>query len=134
MENHYRSKDQHTVKTLLIVDDEPAIRLLLKQFFQKKYEVVLLDDGIQAMEWLESHTETPVMILDLNMPAMSGGEVIMKVRVSEQHKTAPIIILSARESSQDRILCLRIGADDYVVKPFNPEEVDARIDAILRRM
>lgn len=122
------------MKTLLIIDDEPAIRLLLKQFFQKKYEVILLDDGFQAMEWLASHTEVPVMILDLNMPAMSGAEVIMKVRASEQHKTAPIIILSARESSEDRVLCLRIGADDYVVKPFNPEEVDARIDAILRRM
>lgn len=122
------------MKTLLIIDDEPAIRLLLKQFFQKKYDVVLLDDGIQAMEWLGSNTETPVMILDLNMPAMNGAEVIKKVRVSDRHRNAPIIVLSAKESSADRISCLRNGADDYVVKPFNPEEVDARIDAILRRM
>lgn len=122
------------MKTLLIIDDEPAIRLLLKQFFQKKYEVILLDDGIQAMDWLGSHTETPVMILDLNMPVMNGAEVIKKVRASDRHRSAPIIVLSAKESSADRISCLQNGADDYVVKPFNPEEVDARIDAILRRL
>ena len=122
------------MKTLLIIDDEPAIRLLLKQFFQKKYDVVLLDDGIQAVEWLGSHTETPVMILDLNMPAMNGMEVIANVRSSSNHRTAPIIVLSAKESSADRISCLRNGADDYVVKPFNPEEVEARIDAVLRRL
>ncbi len=118
----------------MIIDDEPAIRLLLKQFFQKKYDVVLLDDGIQAVEWLGSHTETPVMILDLNMPAMNGMEVIANVRSSSNHRTAPIIVLSAKESSADRISCLRNGADDYVVKPFNPEEVEARIDAVLRRL
>ena len=122
------------MKTLLIIDDEPAIRLLLKQFFQKKYDVVLLDDGIQAVEWLGSHTETPVMILDLNMPAMNGMEVIANVRSSSNHRTAPIIVLSAKESSADRISCLRNGADDYVVKPFNPEEVEARIDAVLRQL
>ena len=122
------------MKTLLIVDDEPAIRMLLQQFFKKKYDVVLLDGGKQAMQWLESNTAIPVIILDLNMPEVSGIDVITMVRASAQHQTAPIIVLSAQESSADRIKCLRAGADDYVVKPFNPEELDARVDAILRRI
>jgi DNA-binding response OmpR family regulator len=122
------------MKTLLIVDDEPAIRLLLKQFFMKKYDVVLLDGGKQAIDWLESNTAIPAIILDLNMPEIGGLEVIKKVRASSHHHKAPLIVLSSKESSTDRIACLRAGADDYVVKPFNPEELDARIDAILRRI
>ncbi len=122
------------MKTLLIVDDEPAIRMLLQQYFKKKYDVVLLDGGKQALQWLESNTAIPVIILDLNMPEVSGIDVITMVRASTQHQKAPIIVLSAQESSADRIKCLRTGADDYVVKPFNPEELDARVDAILRRM
>lgn len=122
------------MKKLLIVDDEPAIRMLLEQYFKKKYDVVLLDGGKQAVQWLDSNTDSPVIILDLNMPEVSGSDVIKKVRASAQHQKAPIIVLSAQESSADRIKCLRAGADDYVVKPFNPEELDARIDAILRRV
>jgi DNA-binding response OmpR family regulator len=122
------------MRTLLIVDDEPAIRLLLKQFFGKKYTIVTHDNGKQAVEWLSGTNEIPVMILDLNMPEMSGIEVIKHVRASAVHRTSPLIVLSSKESSADRIACLRAGADDYVVKPFNPEELDARIDAILRRV
>jgi DNA-binding response OmpR family regulator len=122
------------MKTLLIIDDEPAIRLLLRQFFMEKYEVVLLDGGKQASQWLESNKTIPIIILDLNMPEVSGLDVIKIVRGSKHHQNAPIIVLSAKESSADRILCLRSGADDYMVKPFNPEELDARVDAILRRI
>ncbi|MEI7907119.1 MAG: response regulator transcription factor [Bacteroidota bacterium] len=122
------------MKTLLIVDDEPAIRLLLKQFFMKRYNVILLDGGKQAVEWLDANTAVPVIVLDLNMPEIGGFEVIKKVRASAHHSAAPLIVLSSKESSADRIACLRAGADDYVVKPFNPEELDARIDAILRRV
>ena len=68
------------------------------------------------------------------MPDMSGIDVIKAVRASAMHKEAPIIVLSSKESSTDRIECLRTGADDYMVKPFNPDELDARIGAILRRL
>ena len=119
---------------LLVVDDEPAIRLLLQQFFKNRFDVVPLDGGTQAVAWLEAHTTPPSIILDLSMPDMSGMEVIKIVRASAVHKGAPIIVLSSKESSADRIACLRAGADDYVVKPFNPEELDARIHAILRRI
>ena len=123
-----------TPHTLLIVDDEPAIRLLLKQFFGNKFDVVTLEGGAQATTWLLAHSSMPCIILDLNMPGMDGMEVIRAVRSSAMHKDAPIIVLSSKESSADRIACLRMGADDYMVKPFNPDELDARIDAILRRI
>lgn len=122
------------MRTLLIVDDEPAIRMLLKQFFMKKFDVVMLDDGKQAISWMESNQTVPVIVLDLNMPEIGGIDVIKAVRASAHHAKAPVIILSSKESSADRIMCLRTGADDYMVKPFNPEELDARIEAILRRL
>lgn len=122
------------MRTLLIVDDEPAIRLLLKHFFTSRYAIETLDDGTQAVAWLAANAATPVIILDLNMPAMNGMEVIAHVRAHAVHHAAPVIVLSSKESSADRIACLRAGADDYLVKPFNPEELDARIDAILRRL
>ncbi len=123
-----------SLKILLIVDDEPAIRLLLRQYFAGKFDVVMLDGGSQAMTWLLTHTEIPCIILDLNMPDMSGMDVIKAVRASVMYKDAPIIVLSSKESSADRIACLRSGADDFVVKPFNPEELEARIEALLRRI
>jgi DNA-binding response OmpR family regulator len=122
------------MKTLVIVDDEPAIRMLLKQYFTSQYDIVTLDNGAQAVQWLSTATESPVIVLDLNMPELSGMEVIARVRASAVHAKAPVIVLSSKESSADRIACLKAGADDYVVKPFNPEELDARIAAILRRM
>lgn len=122
------------MRTLAIIDDEPAIRMLLKQYFTGKYDIVTLDDGAQAVQWLGTAASVPVIILDLNMPVMNGMEVIARVRASAVHAKAPVIILSSKESSADRIACLTTGADDYMVKPFNPEELDARITAILRRM
>lgn len=122
------------MKTLVIVDDEPAIRMLLKQYFTGQYDIVTLDNGAQAVQWLSTATESPVIVLDLNMPELSGMEVIARVRASAVHAKAPVIVLSSKESSADRIACLKAGADDYVVKPFNPEELDVRIAAILRRM
>jgi len=119
---------------LVIVDDEPAIRLLLNEFLQKKFKITTLNGGVSAIQHFEKNVEPDVLIIDLNMPDMSGLEVIQKIRKNPDWKRVAIIVLSGEESSKDRINCLRAGADDYVVKPFNPQELDARIDAILRRI
>jgi DNA-binding response OmpR family regulator len=123
-----------TLPTLLIVDDEPALRLLLNEFFKKTFQIVTLKDGLECMSYLQSHSMPLVAIVDLEMPGMGGLEVIKNVRANPQWNALIIIILSSRESSKDRIACLRGGADDYLVKPFNPDELDARIQAIFRRV
>ncbi len=119
--------------TMLIVDDEPALRMLLKEFFKKKFNSVALEDGLACIPYLEKNTLPLLMILDLEMPGMGGLDVIKKVRGKSDWNSIIIVVLSSKESSKDRIACLRAGADDYIVKPFNPEELDARIQAILRR-
>lgn len=119
---------------LLIVDDEPALRLLLNQFFQKNFNIVTLDGGFACLKYLEEKDEPQVLIIDLNMPDMSGVDVIKKIRSNPNWDKLAILVLSSAESSKDRINCLNSGADDFVIKPFNPEELNARINAILRRI
>ncbi|MBS1509002.1 MAG: response regulator transcription factor [Bacteroidetes bacterium] len=119
---------------LLIVDDEPALRLLLNQFFQKNFTIVTLEGGFACLKYLEEKDEPQVLIIDLNMPDMSGVEVIKKIRSNSKWDKLAILVLSSAESSKDRINCLNSGADDFVIKPFNPEELNARINAILRRI
>lgn len=119
--------------TLIVADDEPALRILLTQFFQNSFIVETVDGGQVCLDYLEND-EAAVVILDLNMPDMSGLEVIKKVRQNPKLDRVAIIMLSSAESSNDRIQCLNAGADDFVVKPFNPRELEARINAILRRI
>jgi len=119
---------------LLIVDDEPALRLLLTQFFQNQFRIITLDGGHACLKYLEEKDEPDVMITDLNMPDMAGIDLIKKIRTTTKWDYLAIVVLSSAESSKDRIECLRAGADDFVVKPFNPNELDARIGAIMRRL
>jgi DNA-binding response OmpR family regulator len=75
-----------------------------------------------------------VIVADVNMPDMNGMEFIAQIRTSGFFKDIPLIMLSGNEGTADKIKCLKAGADDYLVKPFNPEELEARITNILRRM
>lgn len=118
---------------LLIVDDEPALRLLLNEFFKKQFTIIALEGGKACLQYLEDREEPQVLIIDLNMPDLSGIEVIKRLRSNPKWDRLAVIVLSSAESSKDRITCLRAGADDFVIKPFNPAELDARVHAILRR-
>ncbi len=119
---------------LLIVDDEPVIRRFLENYLNKHFSVVTKNDGEDAMEWLNQANTVDAIIADLNMPRMNGLDFIRAVRNNQLVKEVPLIILSGNEKSADKIACLVAGADDYVVKPFNPEEILARLNNILRRI
>ncbi|QTN39558.1 response regulator [Cryomorphaceae bacterium] len=118
-------------KTVLVIDDEPVMRKLLEQFLNKKYEVTEMDDGKSALQWLYSGNIPHLIVADLNMPEINGFEFLEKVRGSDYFESVPIIILSGEESSTERIKCLKLGANDYIIKPFNPEELMLRIDNLL---
>ncbi len=113
-------------KTILIVEDDPHIRLGLKKALQMEgYQVLEATDGEQGL-WL-AQTETPALIvIDIMMPRMNGFEVIAALR-SDGNKT-PLIVLSARTETQDKVRGLKLGADDYMEKPFALEELLARIE------
>lgn len=120
-------------KTLLAIDDEISILEILNYFFGKKYEVVTQKNGRDALSWMHQGTLPEVIIADFDMPEMNGFDFINHVRSSGMFKDIPLIMLSGNENSANKVKCLKAGADDYMIKPFNPEELEARIDNILRR-
>ncbi|PVM90470.1 two-component system response regulator CreB [Caulobacter radicis] len=115
---------------ILIVDDEPHIRELLAFALGKAgYATVEAADGEAALEAIATH-KPALVVLDINMPRLNGLDVCRRIRAEGQ---LPVLLLSSRDDEIDRVLGIELGADDYVVKPFSPREVTARVSAILRR-
>lgn len=121
-------------KILLAVDDEKSILMILDFVFGKKYKVVQKNNGQEAAQWLQQGNMPDVIVADMNMPEMNGFEFILQIRSSGLYRDVPLIMLSGNENTADKIKCLNAGADDYLIKPFNPEELEARINNIFRRM
>lgn len=117
-------------RTILIVDDDPHIRQLLVFALGKAgFETIEASDGEAALA-LATERAPDLVVLDINMPRMDGLEVCRRLRAESP---VPILFLSSRDDEIDRVLGIELGADDYVVKPFSPREVVARVMAILRR-
>lgn len=122
------------MKDLIILDDEPALRLILKEYFKSSFNVVVLEDGSSLLKFLKQNPLPSVIVVDLAMPDMSGLDVIKEIRGNGHYDSLAIIVLSGKTESKERVECLNAGADDFMIKPFNPEELRARIHAILRRI
>lgn len=121
-------------KTLLIIDDEPAIRLILEHYFASEYEVVLTANGQEALDWLHQGHYADAIVADYEMPVLNGLDFIRELRALSAHESVPLLMLSATDETSKKILCLKAGADDYLVKPFNPEELEIRIQKVLGRV
>lgn len=117
-------------RQILIVDDDPHIRQLLVFALNKAgFATREASDGEAALAEIES-TPPDLVVLDINMPRMDGLEVCRRIRANGE---LPVLFLSSRDEELDRVVGIELGADDYVVKPFSPREVAARVAAILRR-
>ncbi len=117
---------------VLVIDDQPIMLKLLEQILKDRYEVVALENGKEALEWMYSGNIPDLVVADLNMPEIDGFEYIQRIRESGFFYDVPLIVLSGEESSTERIKCLKLGANDYLIKPFNPEELRLRIDNLIR--
>jgi len=116
---------------LLLVEDDPNLsRSLAAQLEQAGYSVEKSTDGREGLYYAREYP-VDLAIVDLGLPSMSGVELIKQLRADG--KEYPILVLTARDRWQDKVEVLKLGADDYVVKPFNVEELLARVDALLRR-
>ena len=116
--------------TILIIEDEPELVKILRSYLeQANYEVLTAYRGDAGLSMWE-HKNPDLVILDLNLPGMDGLDVAREIRRKSE---TPIIILTARVEETDRLIGLELGADDYIVKPFSPREVVARVRAVLRR-
>ena len=117
-------------KKVLVVDDEAKIRKVVSAYLKKEgFEVKEAEDGQKAIEIVESF-QPDLMVLDLMLPKISGEEVCQRVR---QKSELPILMLTAKNTEDDKIMGFNYGADDYLIKPFSNKELIARIKAILRR-
>ena len=119
---------------ILVVEDEQDIAGLIKHTLEKSgdMQVEVVGAGDAALRML-THREPDLIILDLNLPVMSGIEVCRIVRTRDDTAHIPIIMLTARTAESDRVTGLEIGADDYITKPFSLRELVARVRAVLRR-
>jgi two-component system alkaline phosphatase synthesis response regulator PhoP len=119
-----------TSKKVLVVDDEPQIVKVLKAYLEQSgFQVVIAADGNAALATFQRE-KPDFMILDLNLPGMDGLNVCRAIR---HESNIPILMLTARVEEADKLIGLELGADDYVVKPFSPREVVARVRTIFRR-
>lgn len=118
------------MSTILLVDDEPQILEILSSYLQKEgYHVLTAQTGKEAVEMATTVTFTCI-ILDLMLPDLGGEEVCIQIR---KESRVPILMLTAKSGEADRIRGLSIGADDYLIKPFSPRELVARVRAVMRR-
>ncbi|HLB47260.1 MAG TPA: response regulator transcription factor [Anaerolineales bacterium] len=116
--------------TILIADDEPQLVKVVRGYLEQAgFRVVTAGDGPTALAQYK-HEKPDLVLLDLNMPGLDGLDVARKLRATSN---VPIIMITARVEETDRLIGLELGADDYVLKPFSPREVVARVRAVLRR-
>ena len=119
-------------KRLLLIDDDPNLILLVKDYLEfRGYEVITAENGREALEILEQ--DVPDMIIcDVMMPEMDGYTFVEQVRQNERTSWIPVLFLSAKGQSADRVKGLNKGADVYMVKPFEPEELVAQVESSLK--
>lgn len=117
-------------QNILIVDDDKNIREVVKLYLRKEgYEIGEAQDGAMGLDMF-TEGAYDLILLDIMMPVMDGMETIKKIR---EKSTVPVIMLTAKGETFDKVLALELGADDYIVKPFDPKELVARVKAVIRR-
>lgn len=116
---------------VLIVDDEPFNLDVLEQELMDDYDVIRATNGVEALSQAEAR-DPDLILLDIRMPEMDGLSVVRKLRGSGKHVTTPVIMLTAQSTTEEKVEGLDAGADDYILKPFDPDDLHARIRSGLR--
>jgi DNA-binding response OmpR family regulator len=125
--------EDHARGSVLVVDDEPTIAEVVSRYLERAgYRTRIAADGVAAIE-AAADQRPDLVVLDLMLPRIDGLEVMRRLREQDPERIA-VILLTAKGEESDRVIGLRLGADDYVVKPFSPAELVARVDAVLRRV
>ena len=117
-------------KILIVEDDKEIGRLLFAYLRQQGYDAIIAENGLSALAVLHDRQDIDLVLLDLMLPLRSGAVVLTKLR---EFSDTPVIVLSAKDTVQTKIDVIRMGADDYITKPFDLDEVAVRIEAVLRR-
>ena len=119
--------------SMLAIDDEQSILLILQNYFKNDFCVETKANGKEALAWMQKGNVPDIIVADINMPEMDGYTFINHIRSSGFLQNIPMVMLSGSDSTENKLRCLESGADDFLVKPFNPKELAARVKGILRR-
>ncbi len=119
-------------KKILLIDDSNEFRSLIAIYLSEKYEIAAAENGAMALEKLQNGFIPDIIVSDLMMPEMNGAEMLDQVKISGMFNRIPVIFLSSIDKSSQRIELFKSGAFDYLIKPVNPEELEARIENALR--
>ncbi len=119
-------------KKILLVDDKEAIAKIVGICLAADFDSVYFDTPLKGIAWLQEGNMPDIIISDIKMPDMRGDEFLYYLKHNELFKDIPVIMLSSEDSSTERIKLLENGADDYIVKPFNPMELKIRVSKLVR--
>ena len=127
-----KTMERKTKRQLLIIDDKIAIAKIISVYLSAEYDITYFNTPVKAIEWLFNGNRPDLIILDIRMPEMNGDEFLSYIKNNGLYKDIPVVVLSGEESSDIRIKMLEVGADDFILKPFNPMELKIRIKKVLR--
>ena len=119
-------------RCILIIEDNIMMRKFLSHFFGKSYTVVSKQSAEEALIWLDERNCPDLIISDYQLPGMNGFELLERLQVSGFYQKIPFLILSEKGNSENRIKCLEAGATDFIVKPFNPVELELKVNRIIQ--
>ena len=119
-------------KKILIIDDKPAIGQLITLYLSADYDFRFFSNAMDAYNWLKEGNSVDLILSDYTMPEMNGYDLLIMIKQNEFLKNIPVIFLSGEDSSNTRISLLEAGADDFILKPFNPLELKLRIKKALK--
>jgi DNA-binding response OmpR family regulator len=126
------STSTNTTK-IIIIDDNPTMENLLKGLLESNYEVSVFENGLDALAYMQQGNVPDIILSDLNTPVINGYDLLVQLKSSGYFNSIPVVMISAEDSSDIKIKCLKAGAEDFINKPFNPFELEARIGLILKR-
>lgn len=121
-----------TGQSILVVEDDAFMAALLRFMLERQgAQVTVQGDGRAALEWLQGHAQVDAVLLDLRLPQLSGMEVLLQMRQLPARQATPVLVLSALDTGAEVAAALDAGAGDYLTKPFNPEELLARLRRLM---
>lgn len=119
-------------RNILIIDDKIAIAKIISVYLAEDYDIIYFNTPVKAIQWLFDGNRPDLIILDIRMPEMNGDEFLSYIKRNGLYKDIPVVVLSGEESSDIRIKMLEAGAEDFIMKPFNPLELKIRIRKVLK--
>ena len=117
---------------ILIIDDDQAMCQLLERMLSKDYQVTTKSNGLEAMYWLVGGRIPDLIITDLDMPGLDGVELLRNLKSSGFYKEVPVIVISGYDEKEQKIKCMKLGAYDYFLKPFNPKDLLFSVEVVLK--